>query len=166
MSKLTLKRVPTVLILSGIPCAGKSTYAMSHLSNNRGWDIAWISRDNIRWQMDKSNYQHTKSNEKQVTKEFYKRLVEAADEGRDIIIDNTNCTEKYLNEFINFFDAKYPEYNVAVKFFDISFIKALIRDFIRSWNTDKSIPYKVMWRMYKNYNKINRDKYESYLFEN
>jgi predicted kinase len=158
-------RRPCVIILSGIPCSGKSTFALGITNANPEESPITISRDKIRYEMDGSKYKHSSKNEKAVTVRFNNKLYNAADKGKNIIIDNTNCTEKYIDQFLTFFYAKYPNYHICIKFFDISFITALYRNLIRAWKTGKYIPLTVLIRMYKNYNKIKRLRYEHLFYE-
>lgn len=147
----------TIRILVGIPCSGKSTYSWTEytLPNN----TYYISRDDIR---DFYNlHQYTKQSEQEVTNIFNERLnlylnLEFLDV---MILDNTHCKEKYIDSIIN----TYRNYNIEVKFFDISLLKAHYRNIIRYFKTGKWIPIKVMNNMYKNYKNINKQKYAKYM---
>lgn len=154
---------PKLLILSGVPCSGKTTYAVKLMGTDPNYVV--ISRDFIRWEMEGPDYKHSSGNEKTVTIRFKNKLISAADREKSIIIDNTNCTEKYLNSFIDLFQNKYPNYEISIKFFDISLIKALVRNFIRAYRTNKYIPFKVLKRMHQNYNRIDKTQYEYFLYE-
>lgn len=157
----------TIEILVGIPCSGKSTLVSKTLElNNWSEDklTVALSRDDIR-NYDlcfKQPYAHSNKNEQMVTEIFNSELdtwlklpmVEK------IILDNTHCKEKYINEIIT----KYGnEFNITIKFLDISLTRAHIRNVKRYLRTGKWIPFSVINNMYENYNKINREKYGKYI---
>lgn len=149
----------TIEILCGIPCSGKSTYANDYYNNNF---VFSISRDDIRESYHfNSPYVYSKQNENKVTEIFNKYCnCKLNDKNFSIIIlDNTHCKEKYIDEIIK----QYSNHNIVIKYFDISLFKAHYRNIIRYFKTDKWIPIKVMNQMYKNYNKINKQKYEKYM---
>lgn len=147
----------TIRILVGIPCSGKSTYAEYEYVNDL---LSFsISRDDIR---DIENlHQYTKESENKVTEIFHKSMetyLRYLTDDLILILDNTHCKEKYIDNIIN----NYSNYNIEVKFFDISLLKAHYRNIIRYFKTGKWIPIKVMNDMYKNYKKINKQKYAKY----
>lgn len=149
--------IKTIEILVGIPCSGKSTYCKNN--NNKNTHI--ISRDDIRLDLFSNKYKFSKQNEIRVTNFFDYKVDIAlyADFINTVILDNTHCKEKYIDEIIK----KYSKYNIVIKFFDISLYKAHYRNIVRYFKTGKWIPINVMNSMYKNYNKINKKKYEKYM---
>lgn len=152
----------TLEILCGMPCSGKSTYCKTiprHL-NNYGVSL---SKDSIRERsyLFKQPYTYSKENEEKVTKEFDKQIdfwINECDNFHVIALDNTHCKESYIDNIIK----KYPKHTIKIKFFEISLLKGHYRNIIRYFNTGKWIPIKVMNTMYRNYNKINKKKYEKY----
>lgn len=144
----------TIRILVGIPCSGKSTYTFNKCLYSNS---CFVSRDYIR---DILNlHQYTKESENKVTQIFNYLVDKALIEDIEVIIlDNTHCKEKYIDNIIS----TYSNYNIEVKFFDISLLKAHYRNIMRYFKTGKWIPIKVMSDMYKNYNKINKQKYAKY----
>ena len=146
-----------IIILCGIPCSGKSTFAKQQY--NFTTDI--VSRDTIREKLAGKFYKFSSRFEDLVTNNFNFTLKTLINDltTEVIILDNTHCKEKYINEIIK----KYSEHNIKIKFFDISLWKAHHRNIIRYFKTGKWIPIKVINQMYKNYNKINKQKYEKYL---
>ena len=152
-----------IKILVGIPCSGKSTYAKT-LPKNMDKYTAIISRDTIRefgW-LFKQPYKFSKQNEDLVTIEFYRQFnlwLEPEKGCFEVCLDNTHCQQKYIDRII----CDYGKiYEIQIKFFDISFFKANYRNIVRYFKTGKWIPINVMNSMYKNYNKINKKKYEKY----
>lgn len=146
----------TIEILVGIPCSGKTTYSSNE-------NCLKISRDAIRIMFFDSPYIYCKKNEDKVTELYNFKLEELLKMRFDrIILDNTHCSEKYIDNIIN----KYSKDNrIIVKFFNISLLKTHIRNILRYFEQGKNkwIPIKVMNNMYKNYRKINKDKYKDYV---
>lgn len=149
--------MPKIMILSGIPNSGKSTFTKQYQDS-----CSIISRDTIRDVFFSRPYIYTKQNEDKVTK-ISNHLFDNAVLGQNnIILDNTHCKEKYIDEILR----NIPEgYTPDIIFFDCPLWKAHVRNIIRYIWRGKWIPIKVMNDMYKNYNKINRQKYEYLLHE-
>ena len=156
----------TIEILVGIQCSGKSTYCkdkwnLANNSDNIEYPVT-LSRDNIRETNQFSQpYVYSKYNEDIVTDIYNAQLRFALRQTlRDVILlDNTHCEEKYIDDIIS----KYGKDNkIIVKFFDISLSKAQYRNIIRYFKTGKWIPIRTINQFYKNYNKINKKKYEQY----
>ena len=149
----------TVIILSGIPCSGKSTLA-NQLTNSSNI----LSRDAIREELFGENYIHNKHDEEIVTNRFYDQLHYLLTNNKylPVIIDNTNCKELYIYQLISYIDT-IDKFIIIIKKLDIPLWKALYRNIIRYFKTGKYIPYNVMKNMYKNYKSINWKKYEQYM---
>jgi len=147
-----------ITILCGIPCSGKSTYAEKRFDNE--FNSFVVCRDTIRENYFKQPYIYSIENENDVTNKFSNLLKQYLSfDNTNVILDNTHCKEKYIDEIIN----KYPNCNIIIKFFEISLLKAHYRNIVRYFKTGKWIPFSVMNQMYKNYNKINKKKYTKYL---
>lgn len=88
-----------VKILIGLPGSGKSTYAKEISKDN----TIIVSRDAIRKELGycKNGDKVVLDNEKEtiVSEIFNKRILNAAEEGKDIIIDNLNLKRKYRNAY-------------------------------------------------------------------
>lgn len=156
--------MPKIIILSGIPGSGKSTWARFHMTHN--WNTAIVSRDCIRDNHFPRPYTYSKANEKKVTEIFNAELEKLIDKGWDIIIDNTHATEYWLDvilkKIIDLHEEgkNTSEYSVYIKFFDISLWRALYRVWRRKYKTGQVVPGYVVKSMYKTYKKINRLKYK------
>lgn len=148
----------TLEILVGIPCSGKSSYVNKKLS--LGSNIA-LSRDEYRLHYLPKNYKHNSKGEELITKLYNLDLDNLVAGGNyDIILDNTHCKEKYIDEVIN----NYSKYmDIKIIFFEISLFEAHVRNVLRYMKTGKWIPIAIINNMYKNYNKLNRKKYGKYL---
>ena len=80
-----------ILILRGLPASGKSTYARNLLTQN---PHAWkrLNKDELRAMLD--NSVHSKTNEKFIENVRDMMLVEALKEGKNVVIDDTNLSER------------------------------------------------------------------------
>lgn len=149
----------TIYILVGIPCSGKSTW----LKRVKKEYDAIVSRDAIRLHIYGKDYKPTTDKEEYITFLYNDALnfyLTSVVNVTTIYLDNTHCKEKYINEILN----KYKDYyNIKIKFFEIPLWWANIRNIIRRIQTGKWIPFSVMSNMYKNYKKLNKEKYAEYL---
>lgn len=157
-----------LVILSGIPCAGKTT-----LSENLketlyqkydGAAIITISKDAIRMAKYGKSYDYSKEKEVEVKKEFFKQLSVASSFKRAVIIlDNTHCKEStidyYLSTYKGFIDGQKMQ--VYIKFLDVPMWKAHLRNVWRKLKTGRWVPLKIMRNKYDNYIKINKEKYKN-----
>ena len=137
-----------IVILCGIPCSGKSSWART---TSEIYSHMILSRDDIRDSISIRNYVYTKENEDSITKTFNFWFDEYIKNGCDIILDNTHCKEKYIQEWIN---KKPKDYSLRIVFFPVSLWKAYYRNVVRYISTGKWIPFKVINDMKKNYDKI------------
>lgn len=82
--------MPTLVILSGLPGSGKSTFAKNRLCSIHNY--AYISRDEIR----KIFYQeeHAFRYEKKAYYEMINQISDALRARQDVVLDATNLTEK------------------------------------------------------------------------
>ncbi len=161
---------PTVVILSGIPTSGKSTWAeLYSLTSNAFYPKDFrnpyiLCRDSIRLEKFEkySDIKFNKKLEDEVTETFNLRLNVAIDLSKNIVIDQTNCSEKYLKALLKRFEN--TNYIVKIKFFDIPLWKAYYRNIKRRIKTGKWIPIKVIKKMKNNYDKINKKDYDHYKY--
>lgn len=152
----------TVEILVGIPCSGKSSYVKKRMSEFRPDTIVSISRDDLRESFYGKKYKPNKFREQEVTKVFnYELEYYLSSRGTEVVIlDNTHCKEKYIDEYINKLG---KQFKIKVIFFDIPLWKAQLRNIGRRIKTGKWIPIGIITQMYKNLQKINRSKYNEYM---
>lgn len=147
-----------IIILCGIPCSGKSTFRNEEMKKTF---TRCVSRDDLRAEIFPGKYKFSSDKEDKVTEfeGFRMKSYTNTPSVKRIIIDNTHCKEKYLDNLIT----KYGKNNtIRIKFFYISLWKAHYRNITRFIGTGKWIPIKVINTMYKNFNKINKSKYERY----
>jgi predicted kinase len=144
-----------IIILMGVPCSGKSTWARSrHLSTYI------VSRDTIREEMFGKGYKMSSRNEDKVSWMFNYKVGLALANHNIAVLDNTHCKEKYLDDLIKRYEATC---DIKIVRFPCPLWKALTRNVTRWLSTGKWIPPRVIMTMYKNYVAINLSKYEKYL---
>lgn len=102
MFRKALEKSPiTVYVLIGLAGAGKSTWIERHKKKNS----VVVSRDTIRVDLGfcsaGEKFVGTSEQEAAVTEEFNKRVLEAAQNGKTIIIDNLNLKKKYRDDYKN-----------------------------------------------------------------
>ena len=139
--------MPKCIILQGIPNSGKSTWA------NKQYGFIILSCDNIRYIKFGKEYKFSPWNEKMVWDDFYDLIEIWVYIGRNIIIDNTNLKQAYINQIMC---RLTDNYEVEIKRFDVSLWKAHLRNIIRRVKTGKWIPIKVIKAMYNNYKKLEK----------
>lgn len=91
--------IPTVTVLIGLSGCGKDTY-INYMDDK---DAVVVCRDDIRADFDMCKKGEkivgTKEQEEMVSKEFNKRLIDAAENGKNIIINNINLKKKYRDNY-------------------------------------------------------------------
>jgi len=119
----------TIIMLRGLPASGKSTYAKSLVKENPG-QYKRINRDDMREMLD--GYHLSKDNER-----FVKRLrdwliVEALRDGKHVIIDDMNLSEKNINRVKQLMDQHRKktgeQVKLEIKEFKIELEEAIARD--------------------------------------
>jgi predicted kinase len=140
-----------VIMLIGIPCAGKSTWVEENtnkLMDKYNCPLITVSRDLIRLEMSSNGkYNYDTVNEKEVTNRYYKQLSTAlAMKSAVIILDNTHLRESHINSMLITLGAmiKAEKVQFYIKVFKTPFLKCWIRNFKRKIQTGKWIPLKVM----------------------
>jgi len=137
-----------IIILRGLPASGKSTYAKQLVLDNPNM-YKRLNRDSMREMLD--GYHFSRSNEK-----FVKRLrdwltVESLRDGKHVIIDDTNLSEKNIRRIEQlaqqFAKESGHEIQVEVKDFDVPLNELLARDSKR----EKPVGRKTITRMYEQF---------------
>lgn len=142
-----------ILVLSGIPCSGKSTFRNNPIYK----DHVVICRDDVREKYWGRNYSYTDQNETKVSTICENTFDFAVGEKKNIIIDNTHCKEQYLKLWI---EARPSNYMLKIYFFEVPLWLAYIRNVGRWLKCGKWIPFFIIKNMKKNYDKIDKKKYE------
>lgn len=132
-----------LLILSGIPGSGKSTWARKFIkTNSKEWVI--VNRDSIR---DMLGIYWIPKRENLVTIIEENMITAALSEGFNVIVDATNLNPKTIarwNELV----AKFDNVEIETKEFKISLRKAIFRDWKRGLFGGRSVGKKVVKRFY------------------
>lgn len=140
MKKSNLK----ILILIGIPSSGKSTWAKEYVRKHENW--VRINRDSFRLMLKDAQMCEPKI-EDMITSLMYSTIETCLMRKQNVIIDNTNLKQKYLDEIIERF--KYTA-DIEYHLFDISLAKAIERDNAR----DAKVGEGVIRKMYDDYKKL------------
>lgn len=132
--------MPKMLILSGIPASGKSTFAKQFVKENNGW--VRINKDDIRRMF--GEYWLPKR-ESLVEDAEYSIAEDAAFFGWNIIVDDTNLNPKYIKVWKDF--ANDFKYEIEYKEFKVSLEQAL------EWDSKRKNPVgeNVIKGFYKKY---------------
>ena len=135
-----------ILILRGLPASGKSTFAKQLLDENLG---AWkrLNKDELRAMLDNSH--HTAANEKFVERVRDMMLIEALKEGKHVIIDDTNLSDRPV-ERIKQVAQQYTQssgiqVHIEIKEMNTPLEECLERDAVR----EKKVGSEVIMRMYR-----------------
>lgn len=138
---------PFVIILSGIPMSGKTTWIKENYP-----DTKTISRDEIVMEVYGSrNYNDAFRNvdQKKVDKVLRDRLTQANLANENVIVDMTNLTAKTRAKNLSYFSNNFYKVSVAIPILDSSEYKR--RNELRMINENKFIPYNVINSMITSY---------------
>lgn len=131
-----------ILILIGIPASGKSKWSAEYVRNNPNW--VRVNRDDFRIMLKNAQVCENKI-EDMITALVIDTINRALMKNLNVIIDNTNLKQKYLDEFIEQF--KYQA-DIDFRVFDISLPKAIERDAARERKVGAG-PITKMYASYK-----------------
>jgi predicted kinase len=136
-----------LLILSGIPGSGKSTWARKFIkTNSKEWIV--VNRDSIRNML---GVYWIPNREGLVTIIEKNMITSALSEGYNVIIDATNLNPKTIAKW-NELVAKFDNVEIETKKFNISLRKAIFRDWKRGLLGGRKVGRKVIKKFYyKNY---------------
>ena len=138
----------TILILRGLPASGKSTFARKLIDENKG---AWkrLNKDEIRAMLDNSH--HSSSNEKFVERMRDFMLFEALKEGKSVVIDDTNLSNRPVERIQKVIERYEKDTGEVVKIefktMETSLEECLARDEMR----EKKVGRDVIMRMYNDH---------------
>jgi len=133
-----------VLILIGVPGSGKSTWSTNFIKENSKW--VRINRDDFRFMLKGVPVCDHKV-EKLINDLQYNALLSSLDAGFNVIIDNTNLKESYINGFLKIVGDKA---DIEFKIFDITLDEALERNLTR----EKKVDVEIVTKMYSQYRNL------------
>ena len=132
-----------VLILVGLPASGKSTFAKNLLDTEKGRWVR-VNKDLLREMAHNSNW--SSSNEKFVLMLRDQIIIAALDEGKNVIVDDTNFEAKHITHITALVKGKA---GVEV---DDSFLNTSLEDCIkRDLKRPNSVGKDVIIGMYQKY---------------
>lgn len=117
-----MKRTKTILVLIGIPGAGKSTWSNAKVAHDPDW--VRVNRDSYRLMLKNQTLCDFKV-EDLITHMSYSAVEAAIMSGYNVILDNTHCQAKYLKQVVDRFQSIA---DIEFQLFDISLDKAIERD--------------------------------------
>jgi predicted kinase len=135
-----------LLFLRGLPASGKSTFARNLLTEN---PHAWkrLNKDELRAMLD--NSVHSYPNEKFVEHVRDFMLVEALKEGKNVVIDDTNLSDRPIERMTQvvkkYIKDSGDKVHIEIKDINTSLEECLERDEKR----EKKVGRDVIMRMYK-----------------
>lgn len=131
------KRTPTILVLIGCPCSGKSTFAEYYLKFH---DALRINRDELRMMLQFK--EQLEPEDESLLSRMVEKMVETAiQKGRDVLLDNTHTKKEFINQIIEKFNHIA---NIEFKVFDVP-IEELLQ---RNANRARKVPIQVIKDMY------------------
>jgi len=134
-----------IIVLVGPPNSGKTTWAKEFMSKNL--DCVKISRDDFR-QMFFGKWAITSKMEDVLTDIQNKTTDSFLKSGVDVILDNTHCKLKYIDQIIKRYGSNY---NIIFKVFDVDKHTLNARNEYRARIDGKYIPDTVMENMVSNF---------------
>lgn len=140
-----------LLILVGIPASGKSTWSKRYVVDNPNW--VRVSRDDFR-EMLKSSPMCENKIEEMISSLVNTTIEHSFSKKMNVIVDATNLNLKYINAFIDRFNAVA---NINFRIFDISLKKAIEYDS----NRTRPVGETIINRFYKQY----KDLLDTYSFQ-
>jgi len=144
-----------------LPASGKSTWAKQQIQQNKGM-YKRVNKDDLRAMLDNSNW--SKDNEKFILKIRDEIILKGLEEGKHIIVDDTNLASKHEEHIKQLVKGKAE---VEVKFFEVKLEEAIKRDLKRP----VSVGERVIREMYDQFLAPPIEKYippnkpEAYIFD-
>lgn len=137
-----------LILTRGIPASGKSTWAKAWVAEDPDNRLR-VNRDNLRWTLGIKQGIGTFPEEEEVTYWQRQMVQRAIEQGKDVVIDDTNIRAKYAKDWLMLARA----YGVPVEFkdFPIPMETALFRDAMRGSRGERSVGYEVIEDFYKRY---------------
>ena len=140
-----------IVVLQGIPCSGKSTWAREFVKNKTDWAI--VNRDSIR--LSRGDY-WIPTQEDYISKLEEYAVKAALESNLNVIIDATNLNPKTITKWQ--YISETTDSEIEFKFFDVSVKEAIARDIKRGKEGGISVGDRVIKDFYNKYVKGKFDK--------
>lgn len=134
----------TITILVGPPLSGKSTEAYRMLAGQE--NLLRVNRDDFRYMLRNKGLCHY-SVENIINGLQYHAIDRALEAGKDVVIDNTHCKVKYIEDITRRYD---KQADICVEVFYTSLWKLKLRNIWRKVTKGIWIPPRVIDAMYTN----------------
>lgn len=145
---------PFVIILSGVPLSGKSTWVEKNYPG-----VMVISRDNILMEISNTkdyNKAYKESDSDLVDKILNERIFLASKSGDNVIIDMVHASKKSRRRSLTNFSKKY--YKIGVSFPFLSKDEYIRRNNLRKEKENKFIPDDVLQNMIESFVNISYEE--------
>jgi predicted kinase len=139
-----------VIMCCGLPASGKTTWSKEMVEKSRG-QYKRVSKDDLRAMLDNSKW--SKANEKFVLDLRDKIILATLEQGKSIIVDDTNFAPRHKDHITQLVGDKAK---VEIKFFYVDLEEAIKRDLKRL----NSVGEKVIRDMYKTYLEPEEEQYK------
>ncbi len=148
----------TVIFTLGVPGSGKSHWAKKYASHNKNFVI--VERDACRVSIQQSqgietlhnavvwpkwNFKYESSKEDPVGVLQKQLITNALANGKNIIISDTNISQKSVNDLINFVLSLSKDVIFAVRIFDLPLEKCIKQNMQRPYPVSQAVIY-TMWQ--------------------
>lgn len=135
----------TLYVMIGVPGSGKSTWAYEHLNPLQA---SWISRDAVRFSMVNEDEKYF-SKEKDVFKEYVRRINALLEDDYNVIADATHITAASRNKLIS--NITVPDVSLYAVWINTPLETCLERNETRTGR--EYVPVEVIQEMYRNLEK-------------
>lgn len=139
-----------IIILVGPPNSGKTTWTKNFMGENK--DYVKVSRDDLRQSLFNS-WVVSRHMEDVITKLQNQMIITLIQNNVNVILDNTHCKMKYIQDVIDRFGAAA---DITFKVFDVDEHTLHARNEYRNKVDGKYIPDTVMENMINNFNDLKK----------
>lgn len=134
-----------MLILRGIPCSGKSTFAKAWVAEDPDNRVR-VNRDNLRWTLGIKEGVGTHAQETEVTYLQNVMIERAFKQGKDVVVDNTNLRAKNVKDLLKL--AQKWGAGVEHRDFPVDWAEAVRRDAARMSADERFVGVDVIDNFY------------------
>lgn len=132
-----------VIILQGLPASGKSFWAKQKIGASPN-QYKRVNKDDLRDMVDDGHW--SGDNEKQILRIRDALILQFLDEGKHVIVDDTNLHPKHIENITKLVKDR-DDVKIETKMFDVSLDECIKRDNARQ----NSVGKKVILRMYNDF---------------